>query len=124
MATGHLLGLLHHRQRPRQNPFAVQHLPQHGAAHNPAVIAADRQMAQRLGRQALGIVWPPVIDRDLGSQRIEFGLQRRLQRDLAQPHLLLGARQQRVNFAVAVLALRQPGLQQRQTGVQDQHIVR
>ncbi len=51
-------------------------------------------------------------------------MQRLVYLDFLFAHGALGALQQGVDLAVAVLALRQPGLQQRQLGVLDQALIR
>ena len=63
MATRHLLGLLHHRQRARQFALAVVHFAGHRGGDDAAVVAGQRQEFQRFGRQPLGFFRFAGVDR-------------------------------------------------------------
>lgn len=100
------------------------HFAGHRGGDDAAVVAGQRQEFQRFGRQPLGFFRFAGVDRHLGAQGVELGVQRLVYLDFLFAHGALGALQQGVDLAVAVLALRQPGLQQRQLGVLDQALIR
>ncbi len=107
MTASHLFCLLHHRQRFAQMAFAVQHFAVNGSGDDAAVIARQRQFIQRHHRQTLGFVLIAGVDSDLRAQGVEIAVHRGIHFDI---HLLLGAGQQGIHFAIAMLALHQPGL--------------
>ncbi|MNE78255.1 hypothetical protein D3C80_1746420 [compost metagenome] len=96
----------------------------HRGGDNAAVITGKWQELQRLCRQAFGFFRFTGVDRHLCAQGVKFGLQGAIDLNFLIAHRLFGAFQQGVHFAVAVLALCQPGLQQRQFGILDQPFIR
>ena len=117
MTAGHLFGLLHQRQGARQLTLAVEYLAMYRGRHNAAVEVGQRQLIQRDHRQPLSLFRIAIVDRNLCPQGVKFAMQGGIHIAF---HLLLGTRQQGIHFAVAVLALHQPGLQQHQTRVLQQ----
>ncbi|GAR61436.1 hypothetical protein NGUA15_03227 [Salmonella enterica] len=85
----------------------MQHFAVNGGRDNAAIKPGERKLIQRQFRQPLCLFRIAVVDGDLGAQRVKFSMQRAVHNPF---DLLLGARQQRIHFAVAVLALHQPGL--------------
>ena len=114
MTAGHLFRLLHDRQRFAQLAFAVQNFAVYGCGNDTAVVAGQRQFIKGHHRQALGFVLIAGVDRHLGTKGVEITVHGGVHFCI---HLLLGARQQGIDFAIAVLALHQPGLQKNQTRV-------
>ncbi|MNZ31584.1 hypothetical protein D3C78_488870 [compost metagenome] len=114
VSAGHLFRLLHQRQRPAEIAFTVQHFAVYRRGDDPAVEISQRQFIQGDHRQAFGFFRVAVVNRDLRTQGVKFAVQRGIHFAF---HLLLGTRQQHVHFAVAVLALHQPGLQKYQTRI-------
>ncbi|MNE08351.1 hypothetical protein D3C80_1009990 [compost metagenome] len=114
VAASHLLRLLHQRQRSAEIAFTVQHFAVYRRGDNSAVEVGQRQFIQSDHRQAFGLFRIAIVNRDLRTQGVKFAVQRGIHFTL---HLLFGARQQHVHFAVAVLALHQPGLQKHQTRI-------
>ena len=95
----------------------MQHFTVHRGRNDAAVEVSQRQFIQRDHRQPFSFVRVAVVNGHLSAQRVKFAVQGGIHFAF---HLLLGARQQGVHFAVAVLALHQPGLQQHQTRVLQQ----
>ena len=95
----------------------MQHFAVYRGRHNTAVIQGNGQFIQRQFCQMFGFIGIPVVDRHLSAERVKLGVQRAVHHAL---NLLFSTGQQGVYFAVAMLALHQPGLQQHQTRVLQQ----
>ncbi|SAB15105.1 Uncharacterised protein [Enterobacter hormaechei] len=121
VAAGHLFGLLHERKRTREVALTVQHFAVYRGGHNTAVEIRQRQLIQRDHRQPFGFFRVAVVNRHLRTQGVKFAVQGGIHLAF---HFLLGARQQGVHFAVAMLALHQPGLEQHQTRILQQALPR
>ena len=85
----------------------MQHFAVHRGCNNTAVIQGDGQLIQRQFRQPFSLIGIAVVDRYLSAERVKLGMQRAVHHAL---NLLFGTGQQGVYFAVAMLALHQPGL--------------
>ena len=114
VTAGHLFGLLHHGERFGQFTLTVEDFAMYRGGDDAAVIVGQRQLFQGHHRQTFRLVLVAVVNRHLRAQGVEIAMHRGIHFDA---HLLLGARQQGVDFAVAMLALHQPGLQQDQARI-------
>ena len=114
VTAGHLFGLLHHGEGFGQFPLAMEDFAMHRGGDDAAVIVGQRQLFQGHHRQTFRFVLVAVVNRYLCAQRVEIAMHRGVH---FHTHLLLGARQQGVDFAVTMLALHQPGLQQDQARI-------